>query len=143
MLLMVLIEQHLHYLVLKQLLSRPPQLYFKTPVPLVKVKCYLQGYHLNIINDFCAGNNISLEVQTDYTSGVNYSWTGPYGFTRSERVPKMSNISATNEGCIELDSNLLNRLYSHSNNNLSKVFPESYRVSPFNLREKVLRFIKT
>ncbi|MCP9762699.1 hypothetical protein [Lacihabitans soyangensis] len=111
----------------------------KTPVSFVALKCCLQDYHLNIINDFCAGNSMSLEVQTDYTSGVNYSWTGPYGFTRSERVPKISNISATNEGCIELDSNLLNRLYSHRNNNLPKVFHESYGVSPSEYREQVTK----
>ncbi len=71
---------------------------FTTPVPIVTMKSYLQGDNLNVSNNFCAGNNMTLEAATDYTSGVSYSWTGPNSFTSTLQAPTISNVTAANAG---------------------------------------------
>lgn len=66
--------------------------------PIVTITSYLQGDNLNASNNFCAGNNITLEATTDYTSGVTYSWTGPNGFSSTLQAPSISNVTAANAG---------------------------------------------
>ncbi len=67
-----------------------------TPIPIMK--SYLQGDNLNLSNNFCLGNNMTLEAATDYTSGVTYSWTGPNGFASTLQAPTISNVTAANAG---------------------------------------------
>lgn len=68
------------------------------PTPIATVTSYLQGDNLNPSNNFCAGNNITLEATTDYTSGVSYSWTGPNGFSSTLQAPSITNVTAANAG---------------------------------------------
>lgn len=71
---------------------------FTVITPIVTMRSYLQGDNLNISNNFCAGNNMTLEAATDYTSGVSYSWTGPNGFSSTLQAPTISNVTAANAG---------------------------------------------
>jgi trimeric autotransporter adhesin len=71
---------------------------FTVITPIVTMKSYLQGDNLNVSNNFCVGNNMTLEATTDYTSGVSYSWTGPNGFSSTLQAPTISNINAANAG---------------------------------------------
>ncbi|MFY7908651.1 MAG: beta strand repeat-containing protein [Emticicia sp.] len=71
---------------------------FTVITPIVTMKSYLQGDNLNVSNNFCEGNNMTLEATTDYTSGVSYSWTGPNGFSSTLQAPTISNVTAANAG---------------------------------------------
>ena len=66
--------------------------------PLFTAKSYLQNDALNLTSNFCVGNNITLDSDVDYPSGVSYSWTGPNGFTSTLKTPTISNVTAANAG---------------------------------------------
>jgi hypothetical protein len=70
--------------------------------PLFTAKSYLQNDALNLTSNFCVGNNITLDLDVDYTTGVSYSWTGPNGFSSTLKTPTIANVTAANAGLYQL-----------------------------------------